>query len=221
MWTLSVKIHHLKFIICELQVTLEKAKQLNQLNLINRMSFFYSLLLHPYGPCWGRICSPQDCLPAGALQACGWLQFWKKIIWDLHWDLHCKYIFQTSLESVVFPCPHTPAWFVCLVCHLGGKNLKKGNCSFCTRARRNIYFSLLLETVLDNIAHWLQGCLSWCSKKSTRIWYWSSFTVVNARPKHICNNVNKLVLFYILCLALYLSFTKSSNNIQKVTGHFF
>lgn len=82
-----------------------EAKQLNQLNLINRMSFFYSLPLHPYGPCWGRICSPQDCLPAGALEACGWLQFWKKIIWDLHWDLHCKYIFWDILGISGFPMP--------------------------------------------------------------------------------------------------------------------
>lgn len=33
------------------------------------MSFFYSLLLHPYGACWGRICSPQDYLPAGAFRS--------------------------------------------------------------------------------------------------------------------------------------------------------
>lgn len=99
-----------------------EAKQLNQLNLINRMSFFYSLPLHPYGPCWGRICSPQDCLPAGALEACGWLQFWKKIIWDLHYEIcTANTFFQTSLDSVVFPCSYTPVWFVCLVCHLEGK----------------------------------------------------------------------------------------------------
>lgn len=140
MWSVSVKIHHLKLIICELQVTLEKAKQLNQLNLINRMSFFYSLPLHPYGPCWGRICSPQDCLPAGALEACGWLQFWKKIIRDLHWDLHCKYIFQTSLESVVFPCPYTPVWFVCLVCHLGGKMWKREVADLVREPGKSVFF---------------------------------------------------------------------------------
>lgn len=75
MQTISVKLRHLKLIICESLSHPGEAKQLNQLNLINRMSFFYSLPLHPYGPCWGRICSPQDCLPAGALEARGWLQF--------------------------------------------------------------------------------------------------------------------------------------------------
>lgn len=48
----------LKLAMCELWGIPEKVEQLNQLNLINRMRFFDSLLLNSCGHCWGRICSP-------------------------------------------------------------------------------------------------------------------------------------------------------------------